>query len=433
MTPQKNNIVALIEWSHLIEDFLGNIGISLKDFTEQMTGGWLFGYIEALKLQNVTTVLICFSAEAKTTQRFIHKPTGATICVLPAPCMYRYIRKRILNPYTTIIEEAAGNVSGLKRYWYIFLLKIAGYTSTPVYNLAKEIRKQQCNRILCQDYEHPRFDVCALLGKIMRIPVYATFQGGNWQLSSIERFVRPITLQWSKGLVVASGMEIKRLEKAYRLPAVNIERIFNPVDLSMWMGPDKKTAREQLQIEPGIRVVVWHGRIDYYRKGLDILLDAWEQMTLGNPDHTHQLLLVGSGNNADLLVQRLINKPKGVTWISRYINDRKEMYNYLKSADIYVFPSRNEGFPVAPLEAMACGLPLIATDAPGISDILKNGEKSGGIVLPINNSLALTTTLTRFINDPPLCDHLGKLALQNVQENFSLEAVGKQLSKFLFK
>lgn len=433
LTPPKNKIVALIEWSHLIEDYLGNIGISMEDFTEQMTGGWLFGYIEALKLQEVTTVLICFSSEVKTTKRIIHKPTGALICVLPSPRMYRYIRNRILNPYASTIEEAAGIVKGLKRNWYVFLLKIAAYTSTPFLELYKEIKRQQCDIILCQDYEHARFDVCALLGKIMRIPIFATFQGGNWQLSTIERFVRHTTLKWSKGLVVASAMEIMRLEKIYKLRPIMIGRIFNPVDLSMWAGPDKKTAREQLQIEPGIRIVVWHGRIDYHRKGLDILLDAWEQITLEYPDHTYRLILVGSGNNADLLAQRLIKKPKGVTWISRYINDRKEMYHYLKAADIYVFPSRNEGFPVAPLEAMACGLPLIASEAPGVADILKNGEESGGVLLPINNSLALATALNKLIKDPPLCDQLGKLALQNVQKNFSLSAVGIQLSKFLFK
>lgn len=147
-----------------------------------MTGGWLFGYIEALKLYNVRTVLICFSARVSKTERFVHTPTGAHICILPAPRMYRYIRKWILNPYATSIEEATGNVTGLKRNWYAFLLKIAAFTATPLFTLYKEIKKQNGTVILCQDYEHGRFDACALLGKLMRIPVFATFQGGNWQL-----------------------------------------------------------------------------------------------------------------------------------------------------------------------------------------------------------------------------------------------------------
>jgi glycosyltransferase involved in cell wall biosynthesis len=61
------------------------------------------------------------------------------------------------------------------------------------------------------------------------------------------------------------------------------------------------------------------------------------------------------------------------------------MRQYLSVADVYVFPSRHEGFPVAPLEAMACGLPIVAAYAPGICDILSEGEESGGLVVPTNN------------------------------------------------
>ncbi len=62
MTNRKPHKVALIEWTHLIEDFLDNIGLTLEDFKEKMTGGWLFGYVEALKTSGVNTVLFCFSS-----------------------------------------------------------------------------------------------------------------------------------------------------------------------------------------------------------------------------------------------------------------------------------------------------------------------------------------------------------------------------------
>lgn len=52
--------LALIEWNHLLEDFLDNIGLTLEDYIQTMAGGWLFGYIEALKTAGVQTVLFLF-------------------------------------------------------------------------------------------------------------------------------------------------------------------------------------------------------------------------------------------------------------------------------------------------------------------------------------------------------------------------------------
>src|SRR3990172_3465564 len=77
--------VALLPWGDLIEDFLDSIGVSLETFCKEMTGGWMFGYIDALRLVGVRTVVFCISARVKTPMRFTNIPTGATICVLTAP------------------------------------------------------------------------------------------------------------------------------------------------------------------------------------------------------------------------------------------------------------------------------------------------------------------------------------------------------------
>jgi len=434
MPPDKSNIVALIDWNHLIEDFLDKVGLSIQGFCDKMNSGWMFGYIEALKQNNVSTILFCFSDRVKKTERFIHKQTGAVIYVLPTTRAYKYIRKRILNPYATTVEESAGNISGFKRIYYSFLLKTAAYASTPLFLLYSEIKKNNCSVILCQDYEHARFDMCVLLGKFMRIPVFATFQGGNFQISKFEKPIRPFTLKKCTGIIVASGIEIKRLTDKYQLSIDKIKKIFNPVDLSVWIGNERESVRTELKLNINSRIVIWHGRVDYYRKGLDILLDAWKQISLEQPDHQFELLLIGTGNNADILKQRLEqDKLKGVHWINQFINDRKLVYNYLKSANIYVFPSRNEGFAVAPLEAMACGLPLISFNAPGISDVLKDGEKSGGVLLPEYSSKALATAIKKLLENNKLCEELGHLAKLNIEENFSLPTIGNQLKNFLYK
>ena len=62
------------------------------------------------------------------------------------------------------------------------------------------------------------------------------------------------------------------------------------------------------------------------------------------------------------------------------MNDRSVLRNYLLSSDVYVFPSREDAFGILVLEAMACGLPVVANDARGIPDIFEGVEESGAMV-----------------------------------------------------
>ena len=173
----------------------------------------MFGYVEALKTSGVNTVLFCFSSSINDPLYFTHTPTGADVCILPSTALYRRIRKVILNPYTQVVEEAAVNTKGWKRRWCSFLLHAAPYCATPLPSLYRQIKKYNCTAILCQDYEHARFDTYILLGKLLKLPVFATFQGGNWQMSYGEKWIRPFTIKACKGLRVASGVEAARLKK----------------------------------------------------------------------------------------------------------------------------------------------------------------------------------------------------------------------------
>lgn len=146
-----------------------------------------------------------------------------------------------------------------------------------------------------------------------------------------------------------------------------------------------------------------------------------------------RLILIGSGNNASQLHARIAagNGSPGVRWVDEYIHDRALLRRCLSAADVYAFPSRHEGFPVAPLEAMACRLPLVAANAPGVPDILEGGEASGGIIVPRGDARSLTAALIRVLDDETLSRELGGRARQRVENDFSLGVVGQQLRDFL--
>lgn len=425
--------IALFPWGDLIEDFLDSIHISFESFCQEMTGGWLFGYIEALKRAGVHTVIFCISARVTETTRYTHQPTGATICVIPSPPLHQWVRRSIEQPSES--GNTKGITAAIQRRLRPLLIDIAPYVANPIGSLVCALRQERCVAILCQEYEYARFDSCILLGALLRLPVFATFQGGNFQLSRLERFIRPHTLRASAGLIVPSQVEIQRLQAQYQLAAGKITQIFNPLDLSLWQGGEtedqatlRATTREQLQIPLAAKVVVYHGRIELYRKGLDVLMDAWAQLCQEHPDQDWWLLLVGTGSDVEALGDRITALPKpNVRWVNEYVLDRQVMRRYLEAADLYTLPSRNEGFPVAPLEAMACGLPIVAADAPGVADILKGGEASGGVIVPREQVDALSGAIAYLLTNDSLRHHLAQQSLDRIASCFSLETVGTQL------
>jgi len=428
--------IALLPWGNVLEDFLDTIGVSLEAFCNEFTGSWMFGYVEALQQVGVRTVLICISCRVTEPSHFTHAPTGATVCVLPAPRIYRLLRRKMLNPYGRTVTQMFGEPSRTR----VVLVPLLGllkdvvlYLTTPLRLVAHELRREGCKAILCQEYEYPRFDGCVLLGRLLGLPVFATFQGGDYQRSHIERYLRPHTLRASAGLIIGTQTESQRVRARYGIPPGKLARIFNPIDLAIWSGVDRNKARDALGIPLDARVVVWHGRVSMQQKGLDVLLEAWEQVCRLRGDRDLRLLLVGTGKDAERVRERIASmRLAAVFWVNEFVHDRSAIRRYLSAGDVYAFPSRYEGFPVSLIEAMACGLPVVAADANGVTDILEGEEASGGIVVPRNDPDKLARALGRVLDDPAWSTELGKRARHRVEAHFSLEAIGEQLRIFLF-
>jgi starch synthase len=394
--------VAIIDWTQLLEDYLDNIGLSFEAFCNESAGGWLFGYIDALQAAGARAVLMCVSARVTRTERFTHKATGATICVLPAPRLYRAFRRRVPDPYTR---------------WS----RVAPYLATPPLALARELRRQRCRAILCQDYEHGRFDFCVLVAKLLRLPVFATFQGGD----KPGAFPRGLAVRACDGLIVGTRGEAARVMARYGLPASKLARVFNPLCSAEWCAGDRATsraaARAALAIPADARVVAWHGRVDYHRKGLDVLLDAWDRIRRDDL----RLLLIGAGNESATLRER-VARSHGVIWVDQYVNDRDTVRHHLSAADVYAFPSRHEGFPVAPLEAMALQLPVVASDA--VPDLV---DGDSGVLVPCGDVAALAGALALLLDDDTLARSIGRRGRQRIETHFSPAAVGAQLRTFM--
>jgi starch synthase len=445
--------IALLPCCDLFEDFFDTIGVSIETYCKELTGGWQFNYIESLKLVGVRMIVVFFSARVTQTTRFTHLPTGTLICVLPPSkpyFLFRAILRQMKAWWKCPKKMAEGDTSSntnhsssnssssqTSRFSILSVFKsgvgsFGSYISTPLGLLAQELKREGCTAILCQDYEYARFDIAVLLGKLLHLPVFATFQGGDKIPSPFEYPFRWLALRASQGLIVAPQMERDRLESEYGIVPPKVVRVFNPMGVTTWQAINRAEARHHLNIPVEARVAVFHGRIQIQQKGLDILLDAWEKICQQRPDKDLRLLLVGTGSDADELSRQItVRNLRGVIWINEYVRDRTAIQRYLSAADVYTLPSRKEGFPVAPLEAMACSLPIVASDVAGISDILEQGEASGGIVVPREDVDSLALKLGHLLDDEILSRELGKQARKRMEEEFSFKVIGKQLQVLL--
>jgi glycosyltransferase involved in cell wall biosynthesis len=426
----ENPVVALLPWGNLIEDFLDTLGVSLESFCTTQTGGWLFGYISALSSAGIRTRLICVSGGVKKLTRFTHTPTGAQVSVLPASPSYHRLRR-----FITREEERKGSRGRAWRLLRSGAGEILPYLATPVGALLSELRQGGCQAVICQEYEYPRFDVCVLAGWLLKIPVFGCYQGGNSHSGPLENFIRPFAMKWSKGFIIGTRTERERVSGSYRVPSSKIAAVFNPLDIDSWHALDREERRRQIGVREGTNVVVWHGRVDVRRKGLDTLLDAWKLIEdrIGGPE-APRLLLVGTGDDVDLLRAGIADRGlRGVIWRNQYLLDHDQIRGYLAAADLYVLASRHEGFAVAPLEAMACGLPIVTTDVSGARDLLDDGEFSGGIIVPPSDPNRLADAVVRLLHDPPFRRMLGIRARLRVEHGFSWEIVGRQLRAFMLR
>ena len=104
----------------------------------------------------------------------------------------------------------------------------------------------------------------------------------------------------------------------------------------------------------------------------------------------------------------------------RFLGYRTDIADLLRLMDVVVLPSLQESFPRVPLEAMAMGVPVVATTVGGIPESVSDGET--GILVPPGDGAAIRDALVRLVDDPALRKRMGETGRRRVREQFSIEA-----------
>ena len=185
-------------------------------------------------------------------------------------------------------------------------------------------------------------------------------------------------MQHADRIIAATADERLQMIRCCGASAGQVEVIPCGVDLKLFVPHDQHHAREYLGLQPERPVLLFAGRLDPF-KGPDILLRAAAMM-----EEDAQLVIVGGKLTGDKELHQLqaLAKELKISARVKFLGARpqEEMPIIYSATDVMVMPSYHESFGLAAVEALACGTPVVATRAGGLTAIVRHGET--GFLVP---------------------------------------------------
>ncbi|MEE9168066.1 MAG: glycosyltransferase family 4 protein [Candidatus Neomarinimicrobiota bacterium] len=227
-----------------------------------------------------------------------------------------------------------------------------------------------------------------------------------------------------------------RFEKLYNSSSLQHERfrlIPNGVNLEKFQPTEKKQQQElkqELKLPTGLLLILFVGHFSA-EKSPNSLFDAWKERIAEELPVTG-LVFVGATRSDHYEVdQELVEQIQREVQYHKlrqrivFVERTYEIEKYYQSADIFVLPTIREGLPNALLEAMATGLPCIASRLEGITEgLLVHGVN--GLLFPPGDVAALEENLARVLKDSSLARRLGSEARKTIEDRYSIEQVASE-------
>ena len=244
---------------------------------------------------------------------------------------------------------------------------------------------------------------------------------GQWYKLPYRLLIKKIyeNLDW---LVAVSSVVKKDIMETFFVKEEKIRVIHNPFDLEMIRKKADQPIEDSLSyIFSNYRVLINTSRFSK-QKRLDLLIRAFRKIRERVSDV--KLMLVGEGEEEDFLknLARSLGLERDVIFLPFTDNP----FKYMKRSYLFVLTSRDEGFPRAPTESLACGTPVVAyyNEYSGVVDVVDDGKN--GFLVPFANEDELVRRISYLLENPPLREEFSREGVKKAQE-FALERI---LSKY---
>ena len=242
--------------------------------------------------------------------------------------------------------------------------------------------------------------------------------GSNRKYNTLRRFLSPLIHRF-----IAVSQDLSQwLIDTVRIPADKVVQIYNGVDTERFTpqasGPGSTAADIPDSFRPkSNRIVIGTvGRLAAV-KDQQLLLVALHQLLRERPElrDTLRLVIVGEGPERDALAAKIEKLAlQNIVWLT---GDREDIPDLLRTMDVFVLPSLGEGISNTILEAMASGLPVIASAVGGNPELVQEGQT--GLLFPAGDADNLRGALARLIDNQALRQEMGRAAAVHIRQHFA--------------
>jgi glycosyltransferase involved in cell wall biosynthesis len=248
-----------------------------------------------------------------------------------------------------------------------------------------------------------------------RIPTALVFQLAPWEmpLGALRRLYR-LAQRRGQRLVAVSEQNRDALASTFAVPREEIRTIYNGVapqaaPSRSEVAANREAVRRELGVSPAARLVLTAGRL-HGQKGYEDLLAVLPDVIDGRSD----VYFVWAGDGEQRAALESSIRTKGLEDRVRLLGRREDVPRLLQASDLFVLPSRFEGHPFALLEAMAAGVPAVASDAGGAPEIMRDGID--GLIHRRTDTADLARQLAFALDHPAEMARFAGSARERVQE-----------------
>jgi glycosyltransferase involved in cell wall biosynthesis len=267
-----------------------------------------------------------------------------------------------------------------------------------------------------------------------RVPVLASFHGLSFEhypASTIPKKLRRMAERWwtnhrVNAYIAVSSAVAEHYEHVLHVPRAKIDVIPNGFPVARLVRDpalDVASVRSGFGLDPIDCVLVHVGRFVAQKGHIHLLRAA---QTLRERGIDFKILLIGQGPKKEE-VMAFINERQlsGIVKVHLPVS-QAELLKVLQASDVFVFPSVSEGFGMAAGEAMCMGLPVIASNLPGIASLIEDGVS--GVLVPPADSAALAGAIERMVAHPKERERIAVAARKRIEENFSIEKIASDIA-----
>ena len=267
--------------------------------------------------------------------------------------------------------------------------------------------------------------LAAPLAALFRVPVRVTHDQTHDDVriySAVHRGLDTLANRLNHHIIAVSSSIRSFLERQEGVPPQQISVIYNAVDLDRFSP--RKSPREELRRNLGLPaealLVGGVGRL-HYQKNFPLFLEVAAEVAARMP----RTIFVIAGEGPERPALEDLSRKFGLASQVRFLGFVKEMPEFYQSLDLLLLTSHFEGTPLTVLEAMAMGVPVVASHVDGVGEVIEDGQD--GLLVPAGHRDLFVQGICRLLQDRSLGRHLAQAGRQKVRHRFSAEAMVRQV------